>query len=165
MNDRGLKEWEKDYTIQTPEDILDSLGNVLLVVQAILVGIASISLLVGGIGIMNTMYTAVLERTKEIGIIRSLGGRKKDVSRVFNAESVIIGAFAGLLGVTITFLLTFPINFIAANFEESLGGVAKVNPVHLIILVIISTVLTLIGGFIPATIAAKKNPVEALRVE
>ncbi|MCK5388106.1 MAG: sulfate ABC transporter ATP-binding protein, partial [Candidatus Izimaplasma sp.] len=82
-----------------------------------------------------------------------------------NAESIIIGAFAGILGVTITYLLTFPINMLVVRFEETLTGVAQVNVLHLIALVIISTVLTFIGGFIPSRMAAKKNPVEALRVE
>ena len=84
---------------------------------------------------------------------------------MFNAESMIIGAFAGLLGVTITFLLTFPINLLAVSYDESLANVAQVNLLHLIALVAISTILTLIGGFIPSRIASKKNPVEALRVE
>ena len=111
------------------------------------------------------IYVSVLERTKEIGIIRSLGGRKKDISRVFNAESIIIGTFAGLLGITITWLLTFPINIIAGNVDESLSTVAQSNPLHLLALVGVSIVLTFIGGFIPSRLAARKNPVEALRVE
>ena len=141
------------------------MGSIIDMISIILTAFASISLVVSSVMIGIIIYISVLERTKEIGIIRSLGGRKKDISRVFNAESIIIGAFAGILGVAITFLLTFPINIIVIKLDEALAGVAKVNGLHLIALVIISTILTFIGGFIPARIAAKKNPVEALRVE
>lgn len=147
------------------ETIGDTMGTIIGMISIVLSSFASISLVVSSVMIGIIIYISVLERTKEIGIIRSLGGRKKDISRVFNAESIIIGAFAGTLGVTITFLLTFPINIIVANFEESLTGVAQVNVLHLLALIVISTVLTFIGGFIPSTMAAKKNPVEALRVE
>ena len=111
------------------------------------------------------IYISVLERTKEIGIIRSLGGRRKDISRVFNAESIIIGAFAGIIGVTATWILTFPINAVAGSYDESLATVAQVNIIQIILLVIISTFLTFIGGLIPSRIASKKNPVDALRVD
>ena len=163
-NDGKLEE-DQIIVLDLAETIGNTMGTIINMISIVLSAFASISLIVSSVMIGIIIYISVLERTKEIGIIRSLGGRKKDVSRVFNAESVIIGAFAGILGVTITYLLTFPINFIAANFEETLGGVAQVNPLHLVALVLISTVLTFIGGFIPATIAAKKNPVEALRVE
>jgi putative ABC transport system permease protein len=147
------------------EAIGETLGTLITSVSVVLTAFASISLVVSSVMIGVIIYISVLERTKEIGIIRSLGGRKKDISRVFNAESMIIGAFAGLLGVFITFLLTFPINVLAENYDESLANVASVNILHLIALVIISTVLTFIGGFIPSRIASRKNPVEALRVE
>ncbi len=147
------------------ETIGDTMGTIISMISIVLSAFASISLVVSSVMIGIIIYISVLERTKEIGIIRSLGGRKKDISRVFNAESIIIGAFAGVLGVTITFLLTFPINILAANYEETLTGVAQVNVLHLLALVVISTVLTFIGGYIPSRMAAKKNPVEALRVE
>ncbi len=147
------------------EAIGDTLGTIITSISVVLTAFASISLVVSSVMIGVIIYISVLERTKEIGIIRSLGGRKKDISRVFNAESVLIGMFAGLLGVSITYLLTFPINYFAGNYDESLRTVAQVNILHLILLVIISTVLTFIGGVIPSRIAARKNPVEALRVE
>ena len=165
LYNEGKLDEEEILVLDLAETIGNTMGTIISMISIVLSAFASISLIVSSVMIGIIIYISVLERTKEIGIIRSLGGRKKDVSRVFNAESVIIGAFAGLLGVTITYLLTFPINFIAARFEETLGGVAQVNPLHLVALVLISTVLTFIGGFIPATIAAKKNPVEALRVE
>ena len=114
------------------------------------------------IGIIT--YISVLERIKEIGILRALGARKKDIKRVFNAETFIVGIFSGLLGVAIAYLLTFPANIIIENLS-GLADVAKLNPVHAIILIIISMTLTIIGGAIPANIASKKDPVEALRTE
>ena len=114
------------------------------------------------IGIIT--YISVLERTKEIGILRAIGASKKDISRVFNAETFIIGLIPGLLGIGITVLLTFPIN----NMIYSLTGVTVTTTVPLragIILVIISMLLTIIAGLIPAKMASKKDPVEALRTE
>jgi len=161
----GLLEDDQIHELDLAETIGDTMGTIIGMISIVLSAFASISLVVSSVMIGIIIYISVLERTKEIGIIRSLGGRKKDISRVFNAESIIIGAFAGILGVTITYLLTFPINIIVTNFEESLTGVAQVNVLHLLGLIAISTVLTFIGGFIPSTMAAKKNPVEALRVE
>ncbi|MEI3508318.1 MAG: FtsX-like permease family protein, partial [Bacilli bacterium] len=102
--------------------------------------------------------------TKEIGILRALGARKKDIKRVFNAETFIIGIFSGLLGIGIAYLLTIPTNVIIENLS-GLANVAKLNPIHAIVLIIISMVLTVIGGAIPANMASKKDPVEALRTE
>jgi putative ABC transport system permease protein len=161
----GLLEDDQIHELDLAETIGDTMGTIIGMISIVLSAFASISLVVSSVMIGIIIYISVLERTKEIGIIRSLGGRKKDISRVFNAESIIIGAFAGILGVTITYLLTFPINIIVTNFEESLTGVAQVNVLHLLGLIAISTVLTFIGGFIPSRMAAKKNPVEALRVE
>lgn len=156
---------EKIFETDLAEAIGDTLGTLITSISVVLTAFASISLVVSSVMIGVIIYISVLERTKEIGIIRSLGGRKKDISRVFNAESILIGAFAGILGISITYLLTFPINALAVTFDESLANVAKVNILHFVLLVVISTVLTFIGGYIPSRIAAKKNPVEALRVE
>ena len=156
---------DKIFETDLAEAIGETLGTLITSISVVLSAFASISLVVSSVMIGVIIYISVLERTKEIGIIRSLGGRKKDISRVFNAESVIIGAFAGLLGIAITFVLTFPINALAVNYDESLANVAQVNVIHLILLVIISTILTFIGGFIPSRLAARKDPVEALRVE
>ena len=156
---------DKIFETDLAEAIGDTLGSLITSISVVLTAFASISLIVSSVMIGVIIYISVLERTKEIGIIRSLGGRKRDIGRVFNAESMIIGAFAGLIGVFITWVLTFPINAIAVNYDESLANVAQVNIIHLIALVLISTVLTLIGGFIPSRLASRKNPVEALRVE
>ena len=109
-------------------------------------------------------YISVLERTKEIGILRAIGARKKDITRVFNAETFIIGLCSGGLGILIASVLTLPINKVIKNLTD-LENVASLNPVHAILLVVISVILTLIGGWIPAKMAAKKDPVNALRTE
>jgi len=161
----GLPIEDKIFETDLAEAIGDTLSTLITSISVVLTAFASISLVVSSVMIGVIIYISVLERTKEIGIIRSLGGRKKDISRVFNAESVLIGFFSGLIGITITFILTFPINAIAVVYDDNLANVAKVNILHLVLLVLASTVLTFIGGFIPARIASNKDPVEALRVE
>ena len=116
------------------------------------------------IGIIT--YVSVIERTKEIGVLRSIGARKKDISRVFNAETVIIGFTAGVIGITIAYILTVPINIIINSLaSDSVRNISQLNPIHALILVLISMILTLISGLIPARIAANKDPVVALRTE
>ena len=127
-------------------------------------GFVSISLVVSSIMIGIITYISVLERTKEIGILRSIGASKKDISRVFNAETLIIGASAGLLGIILTLLLNIPINLIIENLA-GVSHIAKLPLIGAIILVIISILLTVIAGLIPAKMASKKDPVEALRTE
>ena len=139
-------------------------GNIMDAITIVLVAFSSISLVVSSIMIGIITYISVLERTKEIGILRALGARKKDITRVFNAETFIIGIFSGLLGVILAYLLTIPTNKIIEDLS-GLANVAKLNPIHALILIIISLTLTVIGGFIPAKIASKKDPVEALRTE
>ncbi len=139
-------------------------GSMVNATAYILIGFAAISLLVSTIMIAIITYVSVLERTKEIGILRSIGARKKDVSRVFNAEAVIIGLVAGLLGVGISFLLTIPINLIISSLT-GISGIANLTILNAILLVLGSMCLTLIAGFIPARMAAKKDPVVALRTE
>lgn len=114
------------------------------------------------IGIIT--YISVLERTKEIGILRSIGASKKDVSRVFNAETLIVGLIAGILGIVITVLLNIPINIVIKGVS-GVGNVSQLPPVGGLILVAISVVLTIIAGLIPSRMASKKDPVEALRTE
>ena len=139
-------------------------NNIIDAITIILIAFSSISLIVSCIMISIIMYISVLERSKEIGILRSLGASKKDITRVFNAESFIIGITSGLIGIFITWLLLFPINYILYSLTE-LENIAVLNPIHSLILISISTIITLIGGFIPSKIASQKDPVKALKTE
>ena len=139
-------------------------NNIIDAITIILIAFSSISLIVSCIMISIIMYISVLERSKEIGILRSLGASKKDITRVFNAESFIIGITSGLIGIFITWLLLFPINYILYSLTE-LENIAIMNPIHSLILISISTIITLIGGFIPSKIASQKDPVKALKTE
>jgi len=131
-------------------------------ITVVLIAFSSISLVVSSIMIAIITYISVLERTKEIGILRALGARAKDITRVFNAETMLIGLCSGLLGLVIAYLLTFPANKIIEDLS-GLASVAKLNPVHALILLLISVSLTVLSGFIPAKMASKKDPVIALR--
>lgn len=139
-------------------------GNIMDAITIVLIAFSAISLIVSSIMIGIITYISVLERTKEIGILRALGARKKDISRVFNAEVFIIGLTSGILGIIITNILLIPTNIILESLTN-LENVAKLNPKHAIFLIIVSLILTLIGGFIPAKMASKKDPVIALRTE
>lgn len=162
-NNSKDEEFQIKYTDMA--DMISSLsGNIMDAITIVLIAFSSISLVVSSIMIGIITYISVLERTKEIGILRALGARKKDIKRVFNAETFIIGIFSGLLGIIIARLLVIPTNIIIENASE-LPNVAKLSPIHAIILIAISVLLTIIGGLIPASMAAKKDPVEALRTE
>lgn len=160
----NLKEEDKIVYIDQAEMISNMSGSIMSAITIVLVAFSSISLVVSSIMIGIITYISVLERTKEIGVLRSLGARKKDITRVFNAETFIIGITSGLIGVALALLLTIPTNIIIYNLTD-LKGVASLNPLHAVILIIISMTLTLIGGYIPAHIASKKDPVKALRTE
>lgn len=144
--------------------MMDSVNTIVDVISSVLIAFVAISLVVSSIMIGIITYISVLERTKEIGILRSIGASKKDISRVFNAETFIIGLVAGALGIGITILLNIPINMI---IEKMVGipGIAALPIAGAIILVAISMLLTVIAGLIPAKMASKKDPVEALRTE
>ena len=144
--------------------ISDMTGGIMDGITIVLVAFAATSLVVSLIMVGIITYISVLERTKEIGILRALGARKKDITRVFNAETFIIGASSGILGISIAWLLTIPINNILYKMTD-LESIAKLNPVHAVALLLISLTLTMIGGWIPSKMAARKNPVEALRSE
>lgn len=166
LDDYNKNKNEEDMVQYTDmAEMVSSLtGSIMDAITIVLVAFSSISLVVSSIMIGIITYISVLERTKEIGILRALGARKKDIKRVFNAETFIIGIFSGLLGVLIAYLLTIPTNIIIENLTE-LPNVAKLNILHSLILIVISMTLTVIGGAIPANIASKKDPVESLRTE
>lgn len=144
--------------------MMSSVSTIITAISAVLIAFVAISLVVSSIMIGIITYISVLERTKEIGILRSIGASKKDVSRVFNAETLIEGFVSGALGIVITLILCIPANRIIENVT-TIAGVAKLPVAGAVILVIISMVLTLIAGFVPAKMAAKKDPVVALRTE
>lgn len=157
---------KKDQIIYTDlsSAVTTMTGGLLGGITTILVAFAAISLITSMIMIGILTYTSVLERTKEIGVLKALGARKKDITRVFDAETFILGTFAGILGVVIAYLLTFPINSLIYKLTD-LANVAQLNPIHAIILIVISTILTLLGGHLPARLAAKKDAAIALRSE
>ncbi|MCI8700101.1 MAG: ABC transporter ATP-binding protein/permease [Clostridia bacterium] len=144
--------------------LMSSVTNIVDIISYVLIAFVSISLVVSSIMIGIITYISVLERTKEIGILRSIGASKKDVSRVFNAETLIVGLIAGILGIVITVLLNIPINIVIKGVS-GVGNVSQLPPVGGLILVAISVVLTIIAGLIPSRMASKKDPVEALRTE
>jgi putative ABC transport system permease protein len=144
--------------------MMNGVSNIINIISYVLMAFVSISLVVSSIMIGIITYISVLERTKEIGILRSIGASKKDISRVFNAETLIIGASAGLLGIIVTILLNIPINIIIKNIAN-VNNISSLPINGAVILVLISMFLTVIAGLIPAKMASKKDPVEALRTE
>jgi len=144
--------------------IMSTVSTIINAITYVLIAFVSVSLVVSSIMIGIITYISVIERTKEIGVLRSIGASKKDIKRVFNAESFIIGLSSGLFGILVTVLFTIPINIIL-KIVTGIGGVASLPIMGAIVLIIISVCLTLIAGFIPSRIAAKKDPVVALRTE
>ena len=134
-------------------------------VTYVLVAFTSISLIVSSVMIGIITYISVVERTKEIGVLRALGAAKREVGNVFNAETFLIGLFAGLIGVGVTYLLSIPINIILGSLVPTAGSLAVLNPFAALAMVLVSVCLTLISGIIPSRAAAKKDPVVALRSE
>lgn len=158
---------EDDKVLAYSDDIqtiMSSITTLVGVVTTVLVGFVAISLIVSSIMISIITYISVLERTKEIGILRAMGASKKDIRRIFTAETAIEGLISGVLGIAITFLATFPINAIVAKMTN-VENVAQLPIEVALILIGISIVLTMLAGLIPSRIAAKKDPVESLRSE
>ncbi|HRX14394.1 MAG TPA: ATP-binding cassette domain-containing protein [Eubacteriales bacterium] len=162
----GLAEEDQIRFSDTTSLITSSMGTVVDAISTVLIVFAAISLVVSSIMIGIITYVSVVERTREIGVLRALGARKKDISNVFIAETFVIGLMAGMMGVIVSYLLTFVINLIVARLFPLLSNLAQLSFLyHALPLVIISFILTMIAGIIPARIAAKKDPVIALRTE
>ena len=160
----GKSDEDKIVYTDYASTVTDLSSGIMNGITLVLIGFSSVSLIVSSIMISIITYISVLERTKEIGILRSLGARKKDISRVFNAETCIIGFVSGVMGVGIAYLLTFPINIVIKNATK-LSNVALLSVTHVVVMITISVVITMIGGLIPAKMASKKDPVIALRTE
>ncbi len=166
-NDMVVKNGEDSKVITYSDTIgtmMESVTTIISAITYVLIAFVSISLIVSSIMIGIITYISVLERIKEIGVLRSIGASKRDIKRVFVSESVIIGFIAGLLGILVTIVLNIPINIIIYSLA-GLSGVATLPWIGAIILVLISMFLTFIAGIIPARIASKKDPVIALRTE
>ena len=161
---RGKKKKKKIFYTDMSNALTSMTGVLLKGITTVLVALAAVSLVTSIIMIGIITYTSVLERTKEIGVLKALGARKKDITRVFDAETFILGIFSGLLGIGLAWLLVFPLNSILYAITD-LVNVAQLNPVHALILIFISTVLTILGGHLPARMAAKKDAAIALRSE
>lgn len=144
--------------------MMSSVSSIVNVISSVLISFVAISLVVSSIMIAIITYISVIERTKEIGILRAIGASKKDISRVFNAETLIEGLTAGVLGILVTIIINIPANIIIKELT-GISHLSKLPTAGAIILIIISVLLTVIAGFIPAKIASKKDPVEALRTE
>ncbi|MBQ9485934.1 MAG: ABC transporter ATP-binding protein/permease [Clostridia bacterium] len=165
-NDKpGRQEEDKVHYSDSTAMLFSAMNAIVDAVKIVLIAFTAISLVVSSIMIGIITYVSVVERTKEIGVLRSIGARKKDISRIFNAETFLIGLFAGIIGVGVSYLLTIPINLIIGHFISGAGAMAALKITDALFLVVISFVLTLIAGVIPARIAADKDPVVALRSE
>ena len=166
-NNKQTDEGKEENVIEYSDfvgTLMNSVTRIVDIISYVLIAFVAISLVVSSIMIGIITYISVLERTKEIGILRAIGASKKDISRVFNAETFIIGLTAGILGIVITIILNIPINAVI-KAVTGVSGISALPIAGAIILILISMILTIIAGLIPAKIAAKKDPVEALRTE
>ena len=160
---RNVEEGKENFIVETPQQLIGTLNNILLVIQGVLVGIAGISLIVGGIGIMNTMYTSVLERTKEIGIMKALGAKNKTIQFLFLVESGILGLFGGLIGVSLGVGISKFVEFVTFKVYESALIQASVSPYLILSALLFAFLVGAGSGVFPAKQAANLKPVEALR--
>lgn len=162
---RGVTEKTQDFTILTPEELLESFGQILNILTVFLVGVAAISLLVGGIGVANTMYTSVLERIKEIGVMKAVGARNEDIRDIFLVESGLVGLIGGAIGILLALGINMVIDFVAVN-QLGAGILKTASPTWLIISsLIFSFLIGSFSGTWPASRASQIKPVDALRYE
>jgi putative ABC transport system permease protein len=163
--ERNVKEGEEDFTVQTFSELVASFNTIIDVLSAVVIGIASISLFVGGVGIMNTMYTAVLQRTNEIGVMKAIGARNSQILTLFLLESGMLGMIGGIIGVIIGWMLSSFIAFIGRTFLDSQLLIAYF-PWYLIVgALAFAFIVGMLSGITPALQASRQNPVDALRYE
>ena len=159
---RGVKKGEEDFRVETSQNVVETFRNVLLMVQIVLVGIAAISLFVGGVGIMNTMYTSVLERTREIGVMKAVGAKNRDVLMIFLIESGILGLIGGVLGLIFGAILSVIVENVIHQY--GIGAFRSYLGIDLILgSLLFSFIIGCISGLLPSYQASKLNPVDALR--
>ena len=163
-NDRGVEEGDEDFSTSTPADILDALTNILSVVQGIVVGIASIALLVGGIGIMNTVYMSITERTKEIGVMKAIGAKKRHISMLFLFEAGIIGLIGSIIGTVIGLGISNLAIYFLQNYT-SFSAAQVFSPELIAGALGFGFIIGIISGILPARKAANMDPAESLRYE
>ncbi len=165
ISSRNLNKDHTDFTILTPEELLNSFGAVLNIITAFLLGVAAISLIVGGVGIANTMFTSVLERTKEIGVMKAIGAQNKDILTIFLIEAGLLGLVGGVLGVTLGIAISYAIQYIAIN-QLGTNLLQAATPWYLILGCLLFALLSgALSGLWPAYRATKIRPVQALRYE
>ena len=164
-NSRNEKEDQETFNVRTSEQLLNTFQNIFAVVQGVLVGIAGISLLVGGVGIMNTMYTSVLERTKEIGTMKAIGAKNSHILLLFLIESGMLGLVGGLIGVTIGLGLAKGVEYLAAIYIGSPLLQASMDPAIIFGALFFSFLIGTLSGIFPAMQASKLKPADALRYE
>lgn len=162
--DRNIPEGEEPFTVATANDVMEMFGSILGVVQAVVLGIASISLLVGGVGIMNTMYTSVSERTREIGIMKAIGARDDQILVLFLLESAVIGIIGGTIGLLLGYGISMVIAYLVSTYA-ALPLTVSVSPSLVTGVLVFAAVTGIVSGVLPARRAATMEPVDALRYE
>jgi len=161
-NERDVKEGEEDFYVETAQQVIDTFSQVLAVVQAVLIGIAAISLLVGALGIMNTMFTSVTERTKEIGIMKSIGASNNSIALLFMVESGVLGLLGGLLSILAGYVISKAVEILAIKLAD-ITLVPGFSLTLVLSALAFSFMIGMLSGLLPAIKAAKLQPVEALR--
>ena len=160
--DRREKEGEESFSVQTPLQTLSSVNTMLSIINIIVSGIAAISLIVGGIGIANTMYTSVLERTKDIGIMKAIGAQNKDILMIFIIESALLGLAGGIMGTIFGIALSYGISYLVSTATSAVNIEVTISIPLIIIAPTFALLMGLLSGIIPAIQASKLKPVEAL---
>ena len=164
MYNKKASKDDKVESVDYIEMLVGTLSSIVGIMSYVMIAFVLISLIVAAIIIGIITYISVLERTKKIGILRAIGASKKDVKRVFRAETIIEGLFASTIGIIISYLLSGLVNIIV-KLVGKIENIMSLSIVHALILIALSVLLTLIAGFIPVNMAAKKDPVESLRTE